>query len=111
MKEYASYLAGPVCLLLLLCGVAILLGTDPWRVASAVMICLPVDGYVVVSIFAVMWAIKVGEVGAHQNMSFQSKFYFWHGVSVVLCIALAAGGSFIVLFALLMKGVLGGPPG
>jgi hypothetical protein len=32
-------------------------------------------------------------------MTFQGRFYFWHGIAVVLTIVLAAAGSFILFFA------------
>jgi hypothetical protein len=58
MKAYASFVAGPVYVLMFLCGMAIALGVDPWRLASAVMICLPVAGAVVLFVFALLWASR-----------------------------------------------------
>jgi hypothetical protein len=108
MKDFGFATSAPLCLVILFCGIAILLGADPWVVARGFSICVPILAYVAFSIFTVFWAIKVGEVGVHQNMTFQAKFYFWHGVSVVACIVLAAAGSFIVLFALQVRGLTGG---
>jgi hypothetical protein len=108
MEKFGLALTGPLCLIIFLCGLAMLLGTDPYAVAKGVAVCVPVVGYVVFAIFTVIWAIKTGEIGVRQETSFQAKLYFWHGVAVVLTIILSAAGSFIMLFALLMGRVLGG---
>jgi hypothetical protein len=111
MKDVGLTLTAPGCVLIIFCGFALLFGTDPWLVAKATAICVPVVAYVVFSIFTVIWAIKVGEVGVRQEMTFQAKLYFWHGVSVILTIVLAAAGSFIVLFATQIRGLVGGLTG
>ena len=108
MKDLGFAVSAPICLIILFCGFAILFGIDPWVIAKGATICVPILAYVGFSIFTVLWAIKIGDVGLHQNMTFQSKFYFYHGMSVVLCIVLAAAGSFIVFFAQQMRGLTGG---
>ena len=108
MKDWAFAVSMPLCLIILFCGFAIMFGTNPWVVIKATTICVPITAYVLFATFTVVWAIKTGEVGLHQNMTFQSKFYFWHGISVVACIVLAAAGSFIVFFASQMRGLIGG---
>ena len=108
MKDLGFAVSAPICLIILFCGFAILFGTDPWVIAKGATIGVPILAYVGFSIFTVLWAIKIGDVGLHQNMTFQSKFYFYHGMSVVLCIVLAAAGSFIVFFAQQMRGLTGG---
>jgi hypothetical protein len=108
MKEYAWVLSAPACLLISCCGLALWLGTEPLVVATGVAIGVPIVAYVIFSIFTVIWAMKVGEVGVHQNMSFQSKFYFWHGVAVLLTMVLSAAGSFILLFAYGVRGLTSG---
>jgi hypothetical protein len=87
---------------------AVRLGAEAWLVVKAIAVLVPVVAAVVFSIVAVMWSINVGEIGIHQNAAFQSKFFFWHGVSVVLCMVLAAAGSFIMLFGFLVRGLLSG---
>ncbi len=106
MKDLGWTLAAPLSLIIVFCGVAILLGTDAFIVAKAMAITLPIVAYVGFSIFTVVWAIKVGEIGLHQNMSLQSRFYFYHGMAVVLTIVLAAAGSFIMFFAVNVKGMI-----
>lgn len=108
MNAYASFVAGPVCVLILLCGMAIVLGTDPWRVASAVMISRPISGDVVFSLLTMCWAINVGNVGVYQTRTFKAIFYYWHGVAVLGCLVLAAAGSFVVLFGLTVGRLLRG---
>jgi hypothetical protein len=108
MKEIAWAVSAPACLLIGFCGMALLLGTEPMVVAKGVALGVPIVAYVIFSIFTVIWTLKVGEVGVHQNMSFQSKFYFWHGVSVLLTIVLSAAGSFILLFAYGVRGLTSG---
>ncbi len=56
-------------------------------------------GYLVLCIFSVLWAIKMGDVGAHIQATLVAKFLFWHGVFVVGVVVLSAAGSFILLFA------------
>jgi len=107
MNNAALALTAPVSLIIAACSIALLSGADGWLIAKTAGICLPILAYCVFSIFTVIWAIKVGEVGVHATMTLQAKFFFWHGVSVVLCVVLAAAGSFVVMFALQMKGVLG----
>jgi hypothetical protein len=75
-------------------------------VVKGVAICVPVLGYLVFSVFTVLWAIKVGDVGVRQASSFQAKLMYWHGVSVVATIVLAAAGSFLLLFFLQLRGLL-----
>jgi hypothetical protein len=111
MKEIAWAVSAPACLLISLCGLALLLGTEPWVVAKGVAIGVPIVAYVIFSVFTVIWAMKVGEVGVHQHMSFQSKFYFWHGVSVLLTMVLSAAGSCILLFASGVRGLTSGASG
>jgi NADH:ubiquinone oxidoreductase subunit 2 (subunit N) len=108
MKEYISFLVGPVCVLMFLCGGAIVLGTDPWRVVSAVMISRPIAGFVVFSMWTVCWAINVSNVGVHQTRTFKATFYYWHRLAVLGYLVLAAAGSFVVLFGLTVGGLLGG---
>ena len=108
MEHLGKTLAGPICLVIALRGVALLLGTDPWVIAKATGICVPIVAYVAFAIFTVLWAIKTGEIGVKQETTLQGKLYFWHGVSVVLTIVLAAAGSFVVLFASLIGGLLSG---
>jgi hypothetical protein len=111
MKECAWALSAPACLLISFGGLALWLGAEPLAVAKGFAIGIPIVAYVVFSVFTVIWAMKVGEVGVHQNMSFQSKFYFWHGVSVLLTIVLSAAGSFILLFAYGVRGLTSGASG
>jgi hypothetical protein len=111
MKEPTWALSAPACLLISFGGLALWLGAEPLAVAKGFAIGIPIVAYVVFSVFTVIWAMKVGEVGVHQNMSFQSKFYFWHGVSVLLTIVLSAAGSFILLFAYGVRGLTSGASG
>jgi hypothetical protein len=97
--------AGPICVLMLLCSVAILLGTDPWRVASAVMISRPISGDVVFSLLTMGWALNVG---VHQTRTFKATFYYGHGVAVLGCLVLAAAGSVVVRFGLTVGRLLSG---
>jgi hypothetical protein len=108
MKDLGWNISAPVSLTIVFCGFAILFGTDPRIVAKAVAIFVPIVAYVAFAIVTVMWAIKVGDVGLHQNMSFQSRFSCYHGMSVVLAIVLAAAGSFILFFAVHVKGMISG---
>ena len=108
MKEYTSCVAGPICVLILLCSVAILLGTDPWRVASAVMISRPISGDVVFSLLTMCEAIHVGHVGVHQTRTFKATCDYGHGVAVLGCLVLAAAGSVVVRFGLTVGRLLRG---
>jgi hypothetical protein len=108
MWHQSHALAAPLTVFIMLCGIALLLGVPPGRIAAALAVGLPVIGYTVFAIFTVIWAMKTGEIGAHQEASFMSKFFFWHGVAVVLCLVLAAAGSFIVLFGTVLGGPVGG---
>jgi len=98
----------PVCLLIVCYGFAIHFGTNPWPGTRILALCLPIVAYVVFAHFTMMWAMNVGEVGVRQKMNRQGRLYAWHAVSVILCLMLAAAGSFIVLFAVHMKRWLGG---
>jgi len=62
-------------------------------------------GYLVLCIFSVVWAIKLGDVGVHIQASLIAKALFWHGISVVTVVILSAAGSFVLLFARLSKGL------
>jgi hypothetical protein len=97
MPEVGKALAAPLCVIVMLIGIASLLGVETASLASTAAAVLPIVSYGVFPIFTVIWAIKTGEIGTHQQATFQSKFFFWHGVAVVLCVVLAAAGSFIVL--------------
>jgi hypothetical protein len=108
MNAYASCVAGPVCVLILLGGMAIVRGTGPWRVASAVMISRPISGDVVCSLLTMCGAINVGNVGVHQTRTFEATCYYGHGVAVLGCLVLAAAGSFVVLFGLTVGRLLSG---
>jgi hypothetical protein len=110
MPDLGKALAAPLTVFIMLCGIAMLLGVPPARLGAGVALGLPIVGYAVFAIFTVIWAIKTGEIGTHQQATFQSKFFFWHGVAVVLCIVLAAAGSFIVLFAAMLRGQCSGLP-
>jgi hypothetical protein len=81
---------------------------DAWNLLRAALLILPIVAYVGFSIFTVIWAMGVGDPGLKQNMTFQAKFYFYHGMAVVLTIVLAAAGSFVTLFALTIGGLLNG---
>lgn len=62
-------------------------------------------GYICLSIFTVIWALKLGDSGIHKEMTFMSSFLYWHGVAVLAAIVLSAAGSFIILFGkLALKG-------
>lgn len=108
MKDLALTLAAPLSLIVVLVGIGLLMGAEPWLVAKTTAIVLPIAAYVVFSIFTVIWAIKIGEVGIRQEMTLQSRIYFWHGVSVVLVIVLSAAGSFVLLFLTQLMGLLHG---
>ena len=108
MNAYASCVAGPVCVLILLGGMAIVLGPDPWRVASAVMISRPISGDVVCSLLTMGWAIHVGHVGVHQTRTFKATCDYGHGVAVLGCLVLAAAGSVVVRFGLTVGRLLRG---
>ena len=56
-------------------------------------------GYLVLCIFSTIWAIKLGDIGAHIQATILAKFLFWHGVFVVGVVVLSAAGSFVLLFA------------
>ena len=107
MRSEFAYSA-PGCLVVAFVGIALLLGADPWNLARAVALITPIVAYVGFSIFTVLWAIKTGEVGLKQEMTFQAKFYFYHGMAVILTIVLSAAGSFVALFALTIGGLLSG---
>ncbi len=63
-------------------------------------------GYLVLCIFSVLWAIKMGDVGTHIQATLLAKFLFWHGVFVAGAVVLSAAGSFVLLFAkLALKGL------
>ena len=111
MKEQLIPFGMPLSILIAAFAFALLTGADAWMLAKGVLIVVPIGAYVVFAIFTVFWAIKMGEVGLKQEMTFQAKLYFWHGVSVILTIILSAAGSFIVFFALQMRGLLSGDAG
>jgi hypothetical protein len=108
MAQPWTALSAPFCLLMVLCGAIYLLADDPMGALGGVLVGLAVVGYLVFSVFTVIWAINTGEAGVNQQASFQAKLYFWHGVSVVLTVILSAAGSFIVLFARLVWRGFGG---
>ena len=108
MNAYASCVAGPVCVLILLGGMAIVLGPDPWRVASAVMISRPISGDVVFSLLTRCVALNVGNVGVHQTRTFKATCDYGHGVAVLGCLVLAAAGSVVVRFGLTVGRLLRG---
>ena len=56
-------------------------------------------GYLVLCLFSVVWAIRIGDVGAHVKATLLAKFLFWHGICVVGAIVLSVAGSFVLLFA------------
>jgi len=56
-------------------------------------------GYLVLCVFSVLWAIKIGDAGLHVQQTLISKCLFWHGVGVGGVIAMSAAGSFVLLFA------------
>jgi len=110
MRDFglAFSISGPVCLIIAFCALAMIWGTSPLVIAKAVAVIVPLLGYVAFSVFTVFWFIKIGDVGLHQNMTYQSRFYFYHGMAVILSVVLAAAGSFIVLFARELGGMTGG---
>jgi hypothetical protein len=96
-------LSVPVSLLIIGSFVSVLGGfADFTTLVLRLCLGVPVLGYLIFSIFSVVWAVKIGDVGIHQNASHMSKFIFWHGISVVAVIVLSAAGSFIVLFGKLV---------
>ena len=101
--NYLTAVSVPVSLLIIGCFVSVLGGFADFP-TLVVRLCLgvPVLGYLTFSVFTVIWAVKIGDVGVHQNATYLSKFMFWHGVSVVAVIVLSAAGSFIVLFGKLV---------
>jgi hypothetical protein len=101
--NYLTALSVPVSLLIIGSFISVLGGFADFP-TLVLRLCLgvPVLGYVIFSIFTVVWAIKIGDVGVHQSATYLSKFIFWHGVSVVAVIVLSAAGSFIVLFGTLV---------
>jgi hypothetical protein len=112
MEQIGLTISAPVSLLILACAYALILGADGRLVAKVTALCVPIAAYVVFSVFTVLWALKIGEIGIKQEMTLQAKLHFWHGMSVVLVIILSAAGSFILLFFTQMKGLLGhGIPG
>jgi hypothetical protein len=106
VKQLELAFGAPLCLVIFLAGVGLLAGADTMIVFKAVVIGLPVTAYLCFAIFTTIWAIRVGEIGVKQGMTFQAKFYFYHGVAVILTIVLSASGSFIILFALLIGRLL-----
>lgn len=110
MKDWMIPVSVPMSMVIMLVGIALLVGADPWIIVKGAAICLPIIAYAGFSIFTVLWAMRVGQVGLTQEMTLQAKFYFYHGMAVVLTIVLAAAGSFVVLFATLIGGILGHGP-
>ena len=96
------------CLLIALCGLALLVGTDPWLVGRHLALCVPIVAYVLSAHFSMMWAMQGGNVGVRQDMTRQGRLSFWHGVPVVLCLVWAAAGAFILWGAVQLQGYLGG---
>jgi len=95
MKHLDFSLTGPAGLLIVFCGFALLFGTDPRLVTRILALCVPIVAYVVIS-------------HGILRMNQQGRWSVWHGVPVVLCLMLAAAGTFIMLFAVHMKRLLGG---
>ena len=101
--NHLTALSVPLSLLIVGCFVSVLGGfADFTTLVLRLCLGVPVLGYVIFSIFTVVWALKICDVGLHQNATYLSKFIFWHGVSVVAVIVLSAAGSFIVLFGKLV---------
>jgi hypothetical protein len=105
-KELSVPASVAACLISALVGLALYLGAEPWVVVRAAATLLPVTGYIGFSIFTVLWAMKIGQIGLTQEMTFQAKFYFYHGMAVILTVVLSAAGSFVVLFATVVRGLL-----
>jgi len=106
VKQLELAFVAPLCLVMVLAGVGLLAGANALIVFKAIVIGLPVTAYLCFAIFTTIWAIRIGEIGVKQGMTFQAKFYFYHGVAVILTVVLSASGSFIILFALLMGRLL-----
>ncbi len=107
MKQIDLALSAPACLLIAAVAYALMSGADGWLVAKVTGLCVPIVAYVAFSVFTVLCTLKIGEVGIKQEMTLQAKFYYWHGMAVILTIVLSAAGSFILLFLVQMKGLLG----
>jgi hypothetical protein len=103
MMNLVLHLSVPVSVLMIGCFVSVWLGVTDFQ-AIALRLCMGAAllGYLGVSIFSVVWAVKIGDIGIHQSATYFSKFLFWHGVSVVAVVVLSAAGSFVVLFGTLV---------
>jgi hypothetical protein len=108
MKNLGLNLTAPACLVIALCGYAMILGADPAVILKYIAIGLPITGHVVFSIFTVLYAMQIGDIGVQREMSLQGRLYYYHGMAVILAMVLAAAGSYILLFAKLIGGLTGG---
>jgi hypothetical protein len=95
MKHFDLSLTVPAGLLIVGCGLALLFGTDPWRLARIFALSVPIAAYVVIC-------------HGILSMNGQGQRFVWHGVSVALYVVLAAGGTCIVLVVAHMQRWLGG---
>jgi len=108
MKHLGFSLTGPAGLLIVFCGFPLLIGIDPWRLARNFALCVPIVAYVIFTHQIMIRTMNVGEAGGQREVNGQDRRYVWHGVPVALCLMLAAAGTFIMLFAVHMKRLLGG---
>jgi len=108
MKHLGFSLTAPAGLLIVFCGLALLIGVDPWPLARSFALSVPIVAYVVLAHFTMMWAMNVGEVGVQPEVNGSGRRYVWHGVPILLCLVLTAAGACIVLVAGHMQRWLGG---
>jgi hypothetical protein len=97
MKHLDLSLTVPACLLIVFCGFALLLGTDPWGLASIFALSLPSAAYVVISYGLLS---KTG----------QGRRGLWPSGSLALYVALTAAGFGIVLMTGQLQRWLDGAP-
>jgi hypothetical protein len=95
MTHLGFSLTGPAGLLIVCCGVALLIGIDPWCLARNFAISLPLVAYVVIA-YGLL------------RMIGQGRRSLWHGGSLALYVALTAAGFWVVVVTGQLPRWLGG---
>lgn len=83
------------------CTVVVLLALG-WAVSQGWLLPmglgLLVLGYGALALFSVGWTIQMGAIGTQKEATFVAKLLYWHGLSLVVTLMLAAAGSIMLLF-------------